>query len=533
MKISILKILSRAAAFEIDEETASPYYSQKPYQVWLNRQNLGEEGRNTFSLFDLEPDKTYDLELIRDSDVLLNCQFSTPPESRLLDIRSFGAEAGGSASCTAAIQAAIAACPPGGTVRIPPGIYRTGPLFLHSDMLLYLEQGAVLLGSTDLNDYPILPGMLAQANPEEECNLGTWEGNPLDCYASLITLIEASRAAIAGPGSIDANAQQSVWWKNPKVKKGRGWRPRTIFMVRCQQISLLGTQILNSPSWTVHPYYSNEIDILNVNIRNPADSPNTDGCDPESSQDVRIIGASISVGDDCISVKSGKYYMARYHYQPSRNILVRNCRLRRGHGAVVIGSEIGGGVYGLKVQQCLMQDTERGLRIKTRRGRGRDSIVADVELSDIIMDNVQTQIVVNMFYACDPDGHTPCVSSKTALPVDELTPCVRNIYCHDFSCTNCHVAGIFLYGLPEQPIESLIVENARICFAANAQSGQAAMMDGLEAMKKVALLARNVKLLRLRNLRAEGYEGDPFRLDQVICFDHQSDPAAASETGQS
>ena len=113
---------------------------------------------------------------------------------------------------------------------------------------------------------------------------------------------------------MNGNAGNADWWKDAKIKRG-AWRPRLVYLCGCENVTLQGIEVCNSPSWTIHPYYSDNINMLALKIRNPDNSPNTDGIDPESCSNVNIIGTDISVGDDCIAIKSGKYYMALKHYK--------------------------------------------------------------------------------------------------------------------------------------------------------------------------------------------------------------------------
>lgn len=513
MNITLLSVNARSACFEL---AGSPgvYCAPAPYSVYLNGRLHTTGDTNVFSLFGLAPAMSYNLRVELEDGGSLSCEFVTPGETMLLDAARFGCVPGGAADCTGALQAAIDACRPGGTVYLGPGVYHSYPLFLKSGILLYLDEGAVLLGGTDRARYPVLPGMVVNEAAHTEQTFASWEGNPLDSYASLITVVDAENVTVAGPGTIDGNAQNAGWWQNPKQKAG-AWRPRTVFAVRAQNLTLLGVTIQNSPAWTIHPYRSTGVDVLGVRVQNPPDSPNTDGCNPESCTDVRVMGADISVGDDCISVKSGKYYMAVHHPAPARNILVRNCLLRRGHGAVVVGSEISAGVDGLRVERCLMRDTDRGLRIKTRRGRGSASVVDNVALSDIVMERVLAPFVVNMYYSCDPDGHTSSVRDKAPRPVDDLTPAVRSISCRHIRCTGAQQAGVFLYGLPESPIGSVAMEDVTIEFAPGAKAGMPAMMDDLAPMKQQALFAANVRRLELRGVTFTGYAGQRLALQQV------------------
>ena len=117
------------------------------------------------------------------------------------------------------------------------------------------------------------------------------------------------------------------------------FRPRLFFISGCKNVTLQGVTFCNSPSWTLHPYFSNDLKFIGVTVQNPSDSPNTDGLDPESCKNVEILGVRFSLGDDCIAVKSGKIYMGKKHKTPSENIHIRQCLMENGHGAVTLGSE--------------------------------------------------------------------------------------------------------------------------------------------------------------------------------------------------
>lgn len=146
---------------------------------------------------------------------------------------------------------------------------------------------------------------------------------------------------ITGEGTIDANAQNGDWYQNPK-KNTIAWRPRLFFTSGAKNVVLHGVLVCNSYSWTIHPTYSENVDILNIRIRNSSTSPNTDGIDPESCKNVNIIGNHVHVGDDCIALKSGKLFLGMKLHVPCENIIIRNCCLSRGHGGLVIGSEMSG-----------------------------------------------------------------------------------------------------------------------------------------------------------------------------------------------
>ena len=153
---------------------------------------------------------------------------------------------------------------------------------------------------------------------------------------------------ITGEGTIDANAQNGDWYNNPK-QKDIAWRPRLFFTNGAKNVVLHGVLVCNSYSWTIHPAYSENVDILNIRIRNSSTSPNTDGIDPESCKNVNIIGNHVHVGDDCIALKSGKLFLGMKLHVPCENVVIRNCCLSRGHGGLVIGSEMSGGVKNVTV----------------------------------------------------------------------------------------------------------------------------------------------------------------------------------------
>lgn len=507
MNIKLLAAYSRCATFEISSQTC--YFAPQPFTVMLNGTAAGEFTQNVFTLYNLLPATQYTLHT-QGAELC----FTTRAESCCIRAQAAGAVPDGITDCTAALQQAIDTCTPGGTVLVESGVYLTYPLFLKTGVTLYLQKGAVLRGGTVREKYPVLPGMVQNEDFTEETNFGTWEGNPLDCFASLITAMRQDNVAVLGEGTLDGNAQNGDWWQDAKRRR-LAWRPRTVFANGCRGVDIVGVTILNSPSWTLHPYYCDNVTILNIQIRNPDDSPNTDGIDPESCDNVLVAGALVSVGDDCIAIKSGKMYMAMQHHKPTRRCTVRNCLLERGHGAVVIGSEVAGGVDGVSVSQCAMRNTDRGLRIKTRRGRGERCVLTNIEFTNIEMERVLTPFVINMFYCCDPDGRSDYVAGKKPLPVDKNTPRVGTLTCRHIRALDCSVAGAFLYGLPEQPVENVLFDDVEITFKPDAEEDVPAMMVGITPMKKMGLFAENVHMLTLKNVRIAGNEGSAMRLHHV------------------
>ncbi len=182
---------------------------------------------------------------------------------------------------------------------------------------------------------------------------------------------------------------------------------------------------------------------------------------------------------------------------------------QNGHGAIVLGSEMSGGVKNLSVSQCVFKHTDRGLRIKTRRGRGKDGVIDGVEFENIKMINVITPFVINMYYYCDPDGHTEYVWSRDKdTPVDEGTPYLGEFIFRDIECTECECMAGYFDGLVEQPIKKVVLENVSFSFKEDAEPFTPAMLENVRQYCKEGLYLDNVESLTLKNVTFDGVEGE-------------------------
>ena len=141
---------------------------------------------------------------------------------------------------------------------------------------------------------------------------------------------------------------------------------------------------------------------------------------------------------------------------------------------------------------------------------------------DIKMDGVLTPFVVNSYYwCCDPDGHSTYVSTKEPLPVDERTPRIKELAFRNIEAHNCHVAGTFIYGLPEAKIEKVTMENIEIDFAENPTPEYPAMMAEVEPCTNRGVFINNVKELTLKNVKVHGTAGEPFEIENVDCVEKE------------
>ncbi|MBR2765841.1 MAG: glycoside hydrolase family 28 protein [Blautia sp.] len=514
MNISVRYVTARSATLELAD--GGRFYTCEPYDIRLNGKHFLRTDRVITNLFGLFPGQACHVQVCpADSDTILaECDFTTGAESVTLNVRDFGAVGDGQTDDTLAIQTAVLVCPPQGRVLVPAGTYCFRCLILKSDLQLYLDDGAVLSAFTDEDKLPLLPGMIQTTDEKDDYNLGTWEGNPLPSRIGIVSAFYAERILVYGPGRIDGGASRDNWWRKERVKVLPG-RPRLLFLHHCKDVTIQGVTFTNSPSWTLHPYFCTNVSFLGTEVNNPQDSPNTDGMDPESVTDLLVLGMRFSLGDDCIAIKAGKIYMASRYHTPSRHIQIRQCLMEHGHGAVTIGSEMAGGVYGVTVEDCLFRDTDRGLRVKTRRGRGKEAVLEDIVFRNITMDQVRTPIAVNSFYYCDPDGHTSYVQNREALPVDDRTPAIRSLVFSHVKCENCHVQAAYVEGLPEQKIDELVLDDVSFSFAEDAQEGLPVMTEGVDLCSRKGIFVSNVHRLTMKKVRVTGQEGHSLTLGSV------------------
>ena len=362
------------------------------------------------------------------------------------NITDYGAIADGKTLATDAINAAVDAAHKagGGTVYVPSGTFYTGSILLKSNVELHLTPGALLSFSTDPADYPVVDSR--------------WEGVEREVHRSCIYAEDAENISVTGFGKINGNGKP--WW----IKKRQDPdsltypRPKVISFERSENITIKDISIYDSPTWTINPIKSYNITIDNVKIKNPSDSPNTDGINPESCTNVRINNCNIDVGDDCIAIKAG------VEDTPTRvsceNITITNCTMVHGHGGVVIGSEMSGSIRNVTISNCVFQDTDRGIRLKSRRGRG--GTVEDIRVSNIVMDNVFTPFTLNLYYFCGPRGKEKYVWDKNPYPITEETPYFRRIHFSNVTARNVNASAGFLYGLAERYLEEITFSNIDI-----------------------------------------------------------------------
>lgn len=398
---------------------------------------------------------------------------------------------------TAAIAAAIEAASKagGGTVVVPSGTFKTGAIWLKSNIELHLSPGAVLSFSTDPEDFPMVESR--------------WEGVRREVHSPCIFGKDLENVSITGSGTIEGNGQP--WWDTFRNRREelKAPRPTMIGFYNCKKVTLRDISLQNSPSWTINPILSYNVTVDNVSILNPADSPNTDGINPESCTNVRISNCNIDVGDDCIAIKAGTEDTAER--VPCENITITNCTMVHGHGAVVLGSEMSGDIRNVTISNCVFKQTDRGVRLKSRRGRG--GTIEDIRISNIVMEDVICPFILNLYYFCGPRGKDKYVWDKNPYPITNETPCFRRIHFADITARNVHAAAGFLYGLAERYISEITFSNIDISMAKNAIPGKPAMMTGIEDMNNRGFYLGNVRDIRFQQVTIENHEGPAFYIE--------------------
>lgn len=405
------------------------------------------------------------------------------------NVLDFGARNDGTAPSTEAFRKAIEACTKagGGTVNVPAGNYISGHIELASNLDFHLQAGATIHFLSDLKEYPLVKGR--------------YEGTETLVPSPLIGGRNLQNVAITGRGTLSAvNAEWRKLTAKPDAramltsilerldrnetvpesdyqKAAACLRPALLATVESKNVLIEGIHIVDSSFWSIHLLYSNNVVVRNI-IVETFGGANTDGIDIDSSSDIRISDSYFDTGDDAIVIKSGKNADGRRVNRPTENVSITNCTVHRAHGAVVIGSETSGGIRNIVASNIVSDGTDKGIRIKSTRGRG--AVVENLRFDNWVIRNPRTEAIqVTNYYTSGP-----------AEPVSERTPIFRNI-----AISNVTVIGgsaaVSIEGLPEMPVEGL-------------------RLSDIVASSHTGLRAFNTQGLELHNLRINPDAGVAF-----------------------
>jgi polygalacturonase len=390
--------------------------------------------------------------------------------SRVFDITTFGAKADGTTLNTAAIASAIAECAKsgGGRVRVPAGVFLTGAIHLKSNVELHVSEGATLKFDTNPASYPLV--------------FTRWEGMELMNYSPLIYAYQEKNIGITGKGTLDGQGSEQNWWpwkgpwrgttaygwkqgmadQRPARKKlfdmaeagvpvrdrvfgaGSMLRPPFIQPYLCENVLIADVRVRNSPFWNIHPVLCRNITLRGVDIH--GHGPNNDGCDPESVDHMLIEDCSFDTGDDCIAVNSGRNADGRRLATPSQNILIRNCRMKEGHGGVVVGSQISGGARWVFAENCRMDSPDLWYAIRFKNNALRGGLLENFYYRDLDVGQVgRAAITCDFNYEEGANG--------------PFIPQLRNVVVERLRVKNA-VRVLDSQGLPQAPVNDITIRDS-------------------------------------------------------------------------
>jgi hypothetical protein len=377
---------------------------------------------------------------------------STAP---VFDARKHGARGDGKTKDTAAIQSAIDAAfkAGGGIVQLGPGIYFTGTIMLKSNVTIYLEAGATLLGSKDLADYPPQPG----PDPHSDANVH-----------HLLFAREAENVTLCGLGRIDGQGP-SFWTPSDRpqnledfwrVAISNSYRPLPgnprpspmLEFVRCKNLHIEDVTIANSAGWTLRPIECESVFIRRIRIRNPIYGPNTDGIDVTGCSNVFISDCDIDTGDDALCIKSESPYGG--DVAPTRNITITNCVLTGCCNGLKLGTATHGAFENITFTNSVIYNNDDApLRSRIISGIAVEMVdggsVYGVVISNIRMQNTRTPIFIRL---ANRSGNPPSGPKQGAL----RGVMIENVYATGAILTSS------VAGLPGHDVEDVTLSNIRI-----------------------------------------------------------------------
>ena len=408
----------------------------------------------------------------------------------------------------------------GGTLTVGAGIWCTGAITLFSNTTLVLAEGAELSFIPEPERYPPV--------------YTRWEG--VECYAMhpLIYADGQKNVTITGKGTVNGNGKP--WWDLRNAKRGKQFepkepyeralaklnpdyktqpgggggrevqflRPSFIEFINCENVTLEGITVKDSPFWTIHPLYTKGLTLKNLRVENPKDAPNTDGIDIDSCEDVKVLGCDVKVGDDGICIKSGSGPDGIRVNRPTRNVEIRDCKVQWSHGGIVIGSETAAPISHIVAENCDLSGTDRGIRIKSRRGRGGD--ISDIQLRNLAMSDTLCPIAINMYYKCGENDPSSPLFSLEKQPVTAETPKIHDVHISGITATGCKASAGFIVGLPESPITGLTIADCRISTDETSTESpmDSDMFFGLPEVSVKSFRVRNTPDAKFENVTISG-----------------------------
>lgn len=429
---------------------------------------------------------------VKNKDKVQGFQYPQHPGKLNLNVTDFGAVGDGSTINTKLIQQAIDRCfvLGGGEVFIPAGDFLTGALQLRSGVLLRLHPEAILRGTSDFEDYPVMQVR--------------WEGKWIPGHTALIYAVDASYTGIVGKGKIIGHP--ALGGRPNKENPLR--HPALIEPINCNNLLFSDFSTSYKSMWCIHPTYCENIHFKDLIIRSTGG--NGDGIDVDSCKHVLIEGCDIETGDDCIAIKSGRGMEANVLMRTTEDVYIRNCRLSDSIFACIgIGSETSGGIRGVRIEHCRFEKTRtHAIYIKSRPGRG--AFIEDISAEDLDVSGMQGGFLRFNLMGSGLQDQVP-------VPGLDGIPTVKN-----FSFKNVRVKDVkdLVEGTsihPDKPLKGLVLEQI---------SGEANWGIRLANVRNAVLRDINVNIregdvLSIHNVQGKGLEkatnmGFPHKIEAAI-----------------
>lgn len=385
-----------------------------------------------------------------------------------LNVKDLGATGDGKTKDTLALQQTIDRCSVlgGGSVVVPAGDYATGALALHSNVLLRVEEGASLLGSADMADYP-----LAQVR---------WEGRWIKGYSALISAMDSDNIGITGPGKIVGSPAIMG-----RVERSTHLRlPALLEFVNCRNVNVTDCFTSNAGMWSIHPVYCENVNFKNVTVHSGAD-----GIDVDSCTHVTIDGCDFKTSDDCISLKSGRGEEGYTINRPTVDVRISNCTFADSYFACIgIGSETSAGIRDVHIDHCKCVGARTyAIYIKTRVGRG--AFIENIYVNDIDVSGARQGFLRLNFLNSGKQDEFP-------VPGDAGVPVGRDIRFTNIRVKDVPVLVKATEIDPLKPLTGFTLENV----TGTCGSG---------------MFLANVKNAVIRNIHVTGYTGPLLSMDNV------------------
>lgn len=355
---------------------------------------------------------------------------STPANPTVINVTAspYSAVGDGSKLNTAAIQAAINACPSGGTVLIPSGTFKSGAIFLKSNMTLQVD--GTLKGSDAIADYPYTSWRFpyyTNANYMGLVNAYTTS------YGSLSNIRILGKGTIDG-GTYSSGAALTKLGSAESSAKGDTARGDLITIKGVNGIYLGGVTVVHPAEHAIFLSYSNNITVNGINVSTYG-IHNGDGIDIATSDTGYVFNSTFDTGDDCVNFNAGTSAPGVIENRSLNNMRVFNITAKRGHGGVVFGSFTAGWIRNILVEDSSFDGTDIGLRFKTGADRGGGA--TQVTARDLTIKNIATDAI--SFDSSYPAGTSYTPASSPGV--------FQNVTLSNITVSTAKGFGIWIHGL--------------------------------------------------------------------------------------